>query len=158
MADPVPIAYAGFEGRGLALRPTGLLKGAAILCNGQPAPKIGRTFTVNDNAGAPVTFQLKGAFFDPIPAVQVVGGPLIRLAPAFAWYEYVWIALPLALIAVGGALGAFCGIVAAYFNAQILRSQQPVALRYLFSFLVMIAAVAVWLGIAILIASGLHGG
>jgi hypothetical protein len=34
LADPLPIGYPGFEGRGLALRPSGLFNGAVILCDG----------------------------------------------------------------------------------------------------------------------------
>lgn len=139
MAEPLPITYPGFEGRGLALRPSGWIKGAAIVTADAAPTRKGRTFTVSDNAGAPVVFQLKGNILDPIPAV-VVGDQTIRLARPLAWYEYVWIALPLVLL-VGGALGGACGGAAMLVNARILRSNEPVWVRYALGVLVMIAAV-----------------
>ena len=148
MAEPLPFAFAGFEGRGLALRPMGLLTGAAIITDGVPAPRKGRTFTVADNQGAPVTFQLKGNILDPIPAV-VVGGQTIRLARPLAWYEYVLIVLPLTLL-VGGILGGLCGGVAALVNARLMRSAQPAWARYALALLVMIAATLAWLVLAVL--------
>jgi hypothetical protein len=157
MAEPLPIAYPGFEGRGLALRPMGLWKGAAILTDGQAAPRKGRTFTVADNAGAPVTFQLKGNILDPIPAV-LVGGQTIRLARPFAWYEWIWVVLPLGLL-VGGALGGLCGGVATLINARLLRSAHPAWVRYGLGLLVIAAAVIAWLVLAteLSVAIGLLG-
>ncbi len=158
MAEPLPITYPGFEGRGLALRPMGFVQGAAIVTDGKAAPRKGRTFTLSDNAGAPVAFQLKGNIFDPIPAV-LVGGQTIRLARPLAWYEYVWILLPLALIVVGGLLGALCGGVAVLVNARLIRSAQPAWARYGLGLLVILAAVVAWLALAavITLAIGLPG-
>jgi hypothetical protein len=152
MAEALPIAYPGFEGRGLALRPMGFFQRAAIVCDGKAAQRKGRTFTLADNHGAPVTFKLNGNIFDPIPAV-VVGGQVgsqttIRLGRPFAWYEYVWIVLPLGLLAVGGAVGGLCGGVAMLVNARLLRSAQPAWARYGLGILVILAAVVCWLALA----------
>lgn len=158
MAEPLPITYPGFEGRGLALRPMGFVKGAAIVSDGEAAERKGRTFTLADNAGAPVTFRLKGNILDPIPAV-VVGDQTIRLARPFAWYEYVWVVLPIALVVVGGLLGGVCGGVAMLVNARILRSAQPAWARYGLGVLIILAAVIVWLVLTTLLslAIGLPG-
>jgi hypothetical protein len=150
MAEPMPITYPGFEGRGLALRPTGLWQGAAILTDGRAAPRKGRAFTVSDNAGAPVTFQLRGNGLDPVPAV-LVGGQTIRLARPFAWYEWVWIVLPLSLVTVGGLIGGLCGGVAMLINARLLRSGQPAWIRYGLGIIVIVAAIAAWLTLAVAI-------
>jgi hypothetical protein len=155
MADPLPIDYPGFEGRGLALRPSGFFTGAAIVCDGRPATRTGRTFSVNDNRGSPVTFQLKGSIFDPLPAVQA-GDRLIRFAAPFTWYEYVWIALPLALLVLGGALGGACGAAAAYINARLLRSSQPMWARYGLGVLVILGATLIWVVLAMLITLALR--
>ncbi|HEY2707734.1 MAG TPA: hypothetical protein VGI95_06745 [Caulobacteraceae bacterium] len=154
MADPIPFDYPGFEGRRLALRPMGLMTGAAVVVDGVAAPRKGRTFTLTDNAGTPVAMRLKG-FIDPIPQIQA-GERTITLARPFAWYEYVWILLPLALLIVGGFLGGLCGGVAAYVNAQVLRSSYPAVVRYGLSLLVILAAAALWLGLVILISGALH--
>jgi len=137
------------------LRPSGLFAGAAILCDGRPATRSGRAFTVNDNQGAPVAFQLKGSIFDPIPAVQA-GDRLIRFAPPLTWYEYVWIALPLALVVLGGALGGACGAAAAVINARLLRSSQPMWVRYGQGVLVILGATLVWVVLALLITMAFH--
>ena len=158
MAEPLPITYPGFEGRGLALRPSGWIKGAAIVSDGAAAPRKGRTFTLADNAGAPVVFRLRGNILDPIPAV-LVGDQTIRLARPFAWYEYIWIALPFALVVVGGVLGGACGGAAMLVNARILRSNEPAWVRYALGVLVMAAALIALLLLAALfsLATGLPG-
>ena len=150
MLEHLPIPCPGFEGRGLSLQPAGLTKNAAVFCDGKPVPLKGRSFILNNNAGAPVTFQLKAVLLDSVPRVQV-GDQLIRLTRPFTWYEYVWIALPLLLFLVGGFWSGLCGVVAGYVNAQILRSNQPAAARYGLSFLVIVAAVVAWLALAIVI-------
>lgn len=159
MAEPLPITYPGFEGRGLALRPMGFLQGAAIVCDGRAAPRKRRTFTLADNRGAPVTFRLNGNLFDPIPAVIVGGQTTIRLGRPFAWYEYVWIALPLALLVAGGAVGGLCGGVAMLINARLLRSDQPAWARYGLGVLVFLGAAIVWLLLAAVVGAliGLPG-
>jgi hypothetical protein len=155
MAEPMPFAYPGFEGRGLALRPMGFLAAAAIVADGKPAPRKGRAFTLADNQGAPVTFQLRGNLLDPIPAVEV-GGQTIRLARPFAWYEYVLVLLPMALVVVGGLLGGLCGGVAVLVNARVLRGAQPAFVRYGLSLLVIVAAIVAWLVLATLISMSIR--
>jgi hypothetical protein len=158
MAEPLPITYPGFEGRGLALRPSGWVQGAAIVCDGAAATRQGRSFTLTDNAGAPVTFQFKGNILDPIPAV-VVGGQTIRFAKPFTWYEYVWVVLPLVLVLGGGVIGGLCGGAAMLINARLLRSDRPMWARYGLGALVILAAVVACLMLVtvITLAVGLPG-
>ena len=156
MAEALPIAYPGFEGRGLALRPMGFFQGAAIICDGAAAPRKGRTFTLTDNHGAPVSFRLNGNVFDPIPAVVVGGKTTLRLGRPFAWYEYLWIALPLVLF-VGGALGGLCGGVAVLVNARLLRSSLPVLARYGLGVLVILGAAVAWLVLAVALTFAVGG-
>jgi hypothetical protein len=150
MSEPTtyPIAYAGFEGRGLALQPAGLWKGAQILCDGAPLPRKGRVYTVNDNSGTLVTIRFRGSFLDPIPRV-VIGDQVIALAPPFAWYDYVVVALPLLLVA-GGILGGVTGAVAAFSNAKLLRSSLPASARYVLCLVSAAGAVIVYFVLAVL--------
>jgi hypothetical protein len=136
----------------------GFWQGAAILADGKAVGRKGRAFTTADNSGAPVTFQLKGNILDPIPAV-LVGGQTIRLARRFAWYEWLWVVLPLTLLVAGGALGGLCGGVAMLINARLLRSAQPPVVRYGLGVLVIVAAVVAWLALATVftLALGLPG-
>jgi len=157
MAEPMPFAYPGFEGRGLALRPMGFFSAAGIVADGKPAPRKGRSFTVADNQGAPVIFQLRGNLLDPIPAV-VVGDQTIRLARPFAWYEYILVLLPMALLFVGGLLGGLCGGVAVLINARLLRGGEPAAIRYSLSLVVIVAAVVVAAGVVWRVVSVVAGG
>ena len=147
MADAIPLTYPGFEGRGLSLRPQGLWSGAAILCDGTPAPRQGRAFALKNNSGEPVTMKLVGGFFD----LRVdAGGQILRPYPPLPWWGYILILAPLALIGLGGALGGVAGAVGAYLNSQILRLQQPAGLRALYCLLVIAGLTIGWLVLAVL--------
>ena len=74
------------------------------------------------------------------------------------WYEHIWIALPIALVAFGGAIGGGCGGAAWATNRAIFlkhKARYP-ALCYMASGLVSIAAVVLWLVVAMLIHAILH--
>jgi hypothetical protein len=148
MSDTMPIAHPGFEGRGLALRPAGMWKGAGLVLDGQPVPMQGGVFLVKDNAGAQVLIKFVRSFIDPIPKLSI-GGQVVTLAPPFTWYQYVFIALPLVLIPIGGLLGGLCGGVAAFVNAQLLRTHQPALVRYGLAVLMVLAALVVYLVIGV---------
>jgi hypothetical protein len=53
----------------------------------------------------------------------VVEGKTIRAVDPLKWYVWVWIALPILLVFVGGALGGIVGAVGLTTNAKIVRSK-----------------------------------
>jgi len=84
-----------------------------------------------------------------VPALEI-DGRRIEVVRSFRWYELTWIALPVVLVFVGGVLGAIVGFVAAAINAQIMRTGQPLAARYLLTAGVTAFAVAAYGVIGIL--------
>jgi len=68
-----------------------------------------------------------------------------RLSTTLAWYEHIWIALPFALVAVGGAIGGACGGAAWAINKTVFKQTQNPVLRYVWTGLISASAVVVWL-------------
>src|SRR5580700_5618811 len=57
------------------------------------------------------------------------------------WYEYLWAALPIGLIVVGGAIGGICGGAAMVLNVKLMQGRRTAALKYAFTGLVSLGAV-----------------
>ena len=78
------------------------------------------------------------------PRLIIDGGEVkaqtIELARPLAWYEYVWMAIPIALVVGGGGLGALFGLVAVYSSARIFRSDRGTAAKYGLSALISLGA------------------
>jgi hypothetical protein len=82
------------------------------------------------------------------PPLIITAPPQIRAAKVsakFAWYEHVWIALPLALIGVGGAIGGACGGMAWAVNKTVFKKPKNPVLQYLVTGLISASAVVLWL-------------
>jgi len=151
MADPIPLTLPGFEGRGLSLRPAGLVAGATILCDGAPAPRQGRAFTLKNNAGEPVTMRLTGNLFE----LRVdAGGQILRPFPPMPWWGYVLALAPFSLVVIGGLIGGVAGAVGAVTNIQILRTQQPAGLKVLYCLLVIAGVTIAYFVFAVVFAIG----
>ena len=119
----------GFTTRRVELETAGFLRGARLLQDGEPAPKgPGRgTFLLRRDDGGEATARFRPSPFviDPVPTLEI-DRRRIELVRPFRWYELVWLAVPVVLVFVGGALGGIVGVVAAAGNAQIMRTGQPV--------------------------------
>ena len=87
---------------------------------------------------------LRTAGFFKGPRLIIDGGEVkaqtIELARPLAWYEYVWMAIPIALVVGGGGLGALFGLVAVYSSARIFRSDRGTAAKYGLSALISLGA------------------
>ena len=68
--------------------------------------------------------------------------------PKLVWYEQVWIALPIGLVAVGGAIGGLCGGAAWAINKKVFQKTESVVLRYLWTGLISAAAVIAYIVLA----------
>jgi len=73
--------------------------------------------------------------------------------PKLLWYQLIWIGWPFALVAVGGALGGACGGAAWAINQHVFHATKNPALRYVWTGLISIAAVFVYLLVAALFLS-----
>src|SRR6266571_1917844 len=94
---------------------------------------------LRENSGQEREIRLKTNGLDPVPKVQI-GGQAIELARPLAWYEYVWMGIPIALVFVGGGLGALFGLAAVYSSARIFRSDRGTASKYGLSALISLGA------------------
>lgn len=131
--------------RRVSVQTPGLFSAAKLLVDGQTVPRQGQSYFVSVEDGQPpVEIKLKNSAFDPVPIVQLSGRD-IRLVPALRWYEYIWACAPLILIAIGGALGGMLGGAAAWTNLAIFRSSVSPALRYVYSALLSLTAVVLFL-------------
>jgi hypothetical protein len=80
----------------------------------------------------------------PSNAPRSIGRPG-SASPKLEWYEQVWIALPFALVFVGGAIGGGCGGLAWGFNKKVFQKVENPTLKYVFTGLISGAAVVVWI-------------
>ena len=64
------------------------------------------------------------------------------------WYQQVWLALPFALVALGGAIGGACGGAAWAINQKVFRKTEDPVLRYLWTGLISGAAFIAYIVIA----------
>jgi hypothetical protein len=137
-----PLSYPGLEGLNLTVKQAGF-SGAKLLQNGIPLKKQGGCYTVQNNAGAPVSIKLKSSAFDLVPKV-VIGNDTIEVAPKLRWYGQLWAGLPLLLVFIGGLLGGLIGGIAVIKNQKILRSERSAPTRYALAGLISAGAFVVW--------------
>jgi len=143
----VPITLPGMEGQNLALRLAGTFTGARLTLNGEPVTKQNGFFQLRSNAGSTLAVKFKSRLLDPIPNL-VVGGQTIQIAPPLAWYQYLWMSLPIVLIFAGGAIGGFCGGLAAAISSRIFRSDRSDGAKYALTGLVSTVAFVVYFVVA----------
>ena len=150
-----PLNASGFAPGRLEVETTGLLTAARLFQDGALAPKgPGRNqFSLRRDDGTEAVAQLHGQLLDPIPQVRV-DDERIRLAPPFAWYEWLLAGLPLLLL-TGGALGGVLGGLFVVLNGRILRAARiPLAGRAIACLASFGVAVVIYLIIAILLGLG----
>jgi len=69
------------------------------------------------------------------------------------WYQQVWLALPFALVAVGGAIGGACGGAAWAINQRVFRNTEHPVLRYVWTGMISAAAVVAYVLAAVFISA-----
>ena len=146
-----PLQVPGFDHVQLAVKP-GALK-PKVLVNGQPAPEGSKrgSFVLPRADGSPVEGYFRPGF-DPVPAVEIDGAKYLAVEP-MKWYEHLLAAWPLALVIPGGLIGALFGIVAWRISTKLVRSDRSPAMSYVLMVLAGIAAVILWLLVAVILTS-----
>lgn len=81
-----------------------------------------------------------------IPRVPI--HPAIEQKTKLAWYEHVWIALPITLLGFGGAIGGACGGAAWAINKTVFKKTGNPVLRYVWTGLISVSAVIAYLVLA----------
>ena len=117
------------EGQTVIVRAAGAFAGAQLVMNGQPLIKQNGVYQLRSNNGSNLAVKVKPRLLDPIPNLEV-GGRTIQLMPALEWYQYVWMAIPITLVFMGGALGGLCGGAAAFTSGHIFRSDRSEIAKY----------------------------
>jgi len=136
----IPIQHEAFSGRGLYLRPGTFLKGPRVLIDGAEAKGRFLKYFLRDNSGNKVLLRLKSNGLDPIPKI-VIGGQTIEIARPLAWYEYLWMGLPIVLAFYGGALGTLVGLFAIYSSSHVFRSDRSTGTKFAISAAISIGSV-----------------
>jgi hypothetical protein len=72
------------------------------------------------------------------------------------WYEHLWIAWPVIMVAFGGAIGGGCGGAAWAINRTVFQKTKHPVLRYVWTGLISAASVIVWLVLVSVIVSLIH--
>lgn len=145
-----PVNLEGFEGQAIVVQSAGFLSGPKLLVNGQPAakgPKRGQML-LRRNDGREVVAAWKPQFLD-VPQLSV-DGATFRVTEPLEWYVWVWSGLPVLLIFIGGALGAFAGMVGFSVNTSIFRSSMPSAAKFGLTAVVSVVSVIVYVVAAVL--------
>ena len=152
------LAVPGFETRPVSVETPGFFSNAKVYVGGEPAPTgpMAGQFRLSKPDGTEAIATLKPTFFlDPIPQLHV-GGQVYRLAEPLHWYEWAWSALPVALVFVGGALGAGLGMLAMFVNSRLFRSKLALLLRYGATGLVSVVTVVVYFVLALALGSAIE--
>ncbi len=150
-----PINLEGFEGQAIEMKSGGLIAGPKLLVNGQSAPKGPKRgqMLLRRNDGAEAIATLKPRFMGlDVPQLSV-DGKTISVVEPLKWYVWVWSALPILLVFIGGALGAITGIIAFAINTQVFRSSRTTAVKFIVTAIVSLLAAVVYVASAVLLSS-----
>jgi hypothetical protein len=148
-----PLVIDGFEGQNLEVKSSGFWAGPQLLVNGQPAPKGPRRgqMLLHRSDGSEAIATWKPAFLGLEAPAVAVDGKVINVIEPLKWYERVWSALPVALVIVGGILGAIIGLVAFVINTKIFRGTLNPVLKFVLTAVVSVAAVLLYVLVTVLL-------
>ncbi|WP_239292435.1 hypothetical protein [Candidatus Nitrotoga sp. 1052] len=65
--------------------------------------------------------------------------------PKLHWYQHMWLWIPIALVAVGEAMGGTCDGIACATNYKVFRKTEHPVLRYVFTGFISVAAMVAYL-------------
>ena len=144
-----PLTVPGMEGHAIEVTTAGLGRPPALLIDGLAAPpgQERGEYLVFRPDGTLSTVKLTSHPLDIVPKVSVNGQSLVLTEP-LQWYEWLLIALPLALVFLG-LPGALFGTAAAVGNLLIFRSRMEEVARCLSAFGIAVAAFAIVFALAI---------
>ncbi|MEX0941055.1 MAG: hypothetical protein WD002_00750 [Pseudomonadales bacterium] len=139
----ISINHESFQSKPLSIRPAKWLSPKLLQKGEVVAGKRGK-YEVRDDHGQLCAVKLTSVFFDPIPRVTI-GEEDVAIAKPLAWYEYLWMGIPIVLVFIGGALGVLCGLMAVYTSSRVFRSERGVILKYVLSALVSVGYVLLFI-------------
>ena len=80
-----------------------------------------------------------------------------KKTPTLTGFEYFWCALPLCMVAFGGAVGGLFGGIAASCNVAIFRSGRTLSNKYILSALMSIGSFIAWWALVALLVTAFPG-
>ncbi len=89
-----------------------------------------RKYKIKNDNGTVITAILIYRWMDAIPILEI-DGIKIEIRKSLKWYEYIWIAIPLILMFIGGAIGGFIGAVGILTNSVLFRKFTSQFAKYL---------------------------
>ena len=143
------VEHKQFETKVLEIKPGGLGAPKLILDGVVVQGKRGQ-FSVENDLGETSIVKF-GTNYTGIPKVSIDGGAEFAVAPPLPWYAYALSAMPLVLIAFGGAIGGGLGACGAFINIGLFRSEHPLWLKILGAFIVTAIATLIYLVLAMII-------
>lgn len=79
--------------------------------------------------------------------------PKKNIFKSLKWYEHLAAGWPVILLFIGGAAGGACGALAYVLNAKLFNSRLSNPLKYIFSFLIGIGGVGLYLLAVVILVS-----
>jgi hypothetical protein len=142
----IPFELEGFTGQVLEVETAGWFSGPKLLLDGQLAPKGPKRnqYLLPREGGLKQLVQLKQVFIDPVPQV-IVEDEVIQLVQPLSLVQWIWSALPIILIFMGGAIGGAVGGAAFWINTRIFRSEMGSVEQYILVGLTSTIAVFIYL-------------
>lgn len=152
-----PVQIEGFEGQSIEIKSPGFFSGPKLLIDGQPAPKGPKRnqMLLRQSDGTEKVASWQPRFLGLDVPDLVVDGQTISVVDSLKWYEWVWCVLPLALIFVGGLIGAFVGFAGFFINSKLFRSSMNGAAKYLAGGAVSLAALITYVILALMVTSAI---
>lgn len=142
----------GFEGQNIEVQ-TGVFSSPKLFVDGVPVPVDKKTDRMILQHKDGTQYRCKWnqrSFGLDVPALEVEGIPVQVVSPLH-WATWVWCVLPVLMLFIGGAIGAFIGIIGAGVNIIIFRTGMKTYLKFILTAAVLILVVVNWLFILMLI-------
>jgi hypothetical protein len=120
--------------------------GPKLLVNGQLAakgPKRGALMVRRNDGREVIAVWRPQVLGLDVPRLQV-DGKLVNVVEPLKWYVWVWSALPILLVFIGGAVGALAGFIGFAINTQVFRSSRPGVAKFALTAVVSVLAVVVY--------------
>ena len=121
-----------------------VLGGLTVMADGRKIPKHGNwrpSYPIALPDGTTVSLSLTGSM---VGLKARVNGAEFPIEPPLKKWEQALVLLPIALVAVGGALGAIIGLIAAAANARVMRSSMSMGARSGTALLNLVLAGGAW--------------
>lgn len=147
----IPLEVPGFEARNLKVIDKGIFRPKELYIDGKKVKMQRFKYIIVDNDGKEAEVKFNFGFLIDMGSTVTIKDLAFQIQKRLKWYEYLFGAWPIIMIFIGGAIGGALGAAAACFNMEIFRSKLNVFFKYLFTLIVSLLAVIIWLTLAVLI-------